>query len=293
MRTIGSLSIAAIVATLAGCGASAEEESFGTTRAQNQPATVGQATTGQPVGGMNDAQDTPGMTDTPSEVLTQEQGSQGRPGQMHGQQGQGMQGQRGQGQGQGMQGQRGQGQQNQGQLAMRKGDEDVRIQDVILRRDRQGTSRLIFFRDDVDCAAVREDPSGDDAFVAMTEVEPGTDGMPDVGQLPAAQWTYRVEREPDTMAGGRGWVTITRVPVDQQTVEGTVAVATEVQDERFELRGPFTATVCEVNATAVPATTERGNRAGQRNQGNRGQDQTGTRQGERQGQSQGQSQGRR
>lgn len=140
----------------------------------------------------------------------------------------------------------------QGELAMRKGDENVTIAEVLYVRDRdRNRANLVFFRDDVDCAAVRETPTGDDAFVAMVEVEPGTDGMPRTGQLPPARWTYQTGQQPQVMQGQPGWVSITRVP-DTSSIEGQVTVATTVEDERFELNGPFTATVCEVTATAVP-----------------------------------------
>ena len=143
------------------------------------------------------------------------------------------------------------------QLAMRKGDENVEIAEVVFIRDRnRNRGQLVFFRNDVDCAAVRDAPARDDAFMAMVEVEPGTDGMPRTGQLPAARWTYETGDQPREMQGESGWVSITRVP-DTETIEGRVTFATTVQAERIELAGPFTATVCDVTATAAPAGTRR------------------------------------
>ncbi len=130
------------------------------------------------------------------------------------------------------------------ELSMRKGDEDVPVRDVIVARS-PGRQELRFYRDEVDCVTARETTVHDDLFVASVPLETEPGGTLAEGPQPRALWNYRVGDEPRMLPGSEGWVTITRVPNDR-TVEGRVSVLATVEDERFQLEGPFTATVCDL-----------------------------------------------
>lgn len=117
---------------------------------------------------------------------------------------------------------------------------EVQVAEVVLRKARNGDQHLIFFREAVECSALHRLPTRrDETLIAMTEVE-----APEAGPLPPSQWTVRVGARTRTARGEEGWVRITRA---EDTVEGEVAIETEIQGGAVAMSGPFTARVCDLS----------------------------------------------
>lgn len=131
-------------------------------------------------------------------------------------------------------------------LEMRYRADVVPVRSVLIQDYEGAADRLLLYRDDVDCASVTE-LKGDDRLVAHAEIEPGFDGVPAVGAVPVTNWEYEIEGLRDADLDDDAEVSVTRVG-PATTVEGTVTLATNIEDDAVELNGPFTATVCEVTA---------------------------------------------
>ncbi|HJK96410.1 MAG TPA: hypothetical protein RMF84_04275 [Polyangiaceae bacterium LLY-WYZ-14_1] len=130
-------------------------------------------------------------------------------------------------------------------LELTHGDTSVPVRTVMLQdRDDDG-DRLILYRDEVSCATVRELP-GDDRVVARAEIVPGFDERPGVGDMATRNWVFRVEDQGDVDVDGTPEVEVTRVATSEPTVDGTMVLTSRIADQRVELDGPFTATICQI-----------------------------------------------
>ena len=145
-------------------------------------------------------------------------------------------------------------------LALRVGDREIPIVTVLLRQEPDTDQQLYFLSEEATCVDVRDAPVElDEIAVAVT----GMDGelRPEVPQhMPEGTWVYRDGGEAKTADNVQGRVTVTdtqdgavlqEVPREER-IEGVVQFETTNEaGERVELRGPFTATVCDVTLTGA------------------------------------------
>lgn len=147
----------------------------------------------------------------------------------------------------------------QGALMFRGGEgEEVEVREVVLRQARNGDQHLIFLREDVECSDLTRLPTrGNEQLVAMTQIRTETRGeAPQAGSLPASRWTMRVGNRNRTARGQEGWVRITNAD-RPDSIQGEVAINTEIRGDTVELSGPFTATLCDLSAESAQPRAQR------------------------------------
>jgi len=120
----------------------------------------------------------------------------------------------------------------------------VPVESVLIQRRADSPDRMLFYREGVACAAVRDVP-GDDRLVAWLELESELEAAPSAGALPVARWSFDLEARPVAATEDGAEVTVTRA-ASSRAFEGTVTLRGEADDETVTLAGPYTATICEM-----------------------------------------------